>query len=80
MKEGQPIPLAEAVALPIEPVIPQEVTTPEISGVLFDAKREKDMRHNKNLHGEGKYLDGLTGFYHKKYYRKGIHQPPKVRK
>lgn len=46
-----------------------------LNGVVFDAKKQKDLRHNKNLHGEGTYLQGLTGFYHTRYYRYGRHQP-----
>lgn len=48
----------------------------EAGEVFSPSKILKDMRHNKNLHGEGK-VRGLTGFYHRRYYRDGHHEPNK---
>lgn len=62
----------------LPPVLSGEIIiTPGTNGVIYDAKKEKDMRHNKNLHGEGRFVDGLTGYYHNKYYRNGRHEPNK---
>lgn len=37
-------------------------------------RRINQVNHNKNLHGaEGVW--GLTGFYHTRYYLRGVHQP-----
>lgn len=56
-----------------------EVLDPPVEHIVFDAmtlKREKDMRHNRNLHG-GPGFDGHTGFYHGTYYDKGTPRIPK---
>lgn len=56
------------------------ITPGQTEGVIFDAKKEKDLRHNKNLHGNGPLVEGLTGFYHQRYCHHGVHQPNKHRR
>jgi hypothetical protein len=41
-------------------------------------KKQRDERHVKNLMG-GFRIDGLTGFYHGKYYDNGVVRLPKIR-
>ena len=57
-----------------EPVKPQPTEV-----VLFERSngmKPNQERHNKNLHGE-KGVQGYTGFYHDKFYWRGVHKPSK---
>lgn len=58
-----------------ERISEQPLESPLQEVVLFD--RHNVVNHNKNLHGEGRYVQGLTGFYHHKFYLRGVHQPNK---
>ena len=73
MKEGQPIHFKQDGQ---EFVATQ---APVGAEVIFSlGMRPNKLNHNKNLHGaEG--VEGFSGFYHGKFYDRGVYQAPKIK-